>query len=468
MSYAVETKKRKFHRVLESLTKPSTAEPSSKKTPATPTTARERLPADLSIKKVRLSSQDENDFAAVGRSILKPRASSKESSVSSTTRPSFVPWDRERFLERLETFRRVDRWSSKPPAISEVEWAKRGWICTDVSRVSCVGGCGGSVVVKLPDELDELDGYDLDKVQERKEVRAKLVEEYASLLVKGHGEHCPWRNRGCDATIHRLPLTNADTAIASLQKRYSNITKIADKLPAGDIIQTPESFNLEDVLKILPREGFETGDVLRSTESQPQQQEQSQEQEQEQEQQSNEETREKNSQVTLEQSKPLNRTAFALAFFGWDAVSNETAGLVGCSACFRRLGLWMYKPKDNGDATVYDTLDVANEHMEYCPWISGKAQSGTGKSTEKQAELRSGWELLVQALKVKHRRQVRSSASMDTLRAVSEAPSDDFPVVDEVNEEQKKASDREWWAKLRRMRQVLNVKSPHGKKSIVP
>lgn len=171
MSYAVETKKRKFHRVLESLTKPSTAEPLSKKAPATPTTARERLPADLSIKKVRLSSQDESGFASVGGSILKARATSRDSSVSSTARPSFVPWDRERFLERLETFRRVDRWSPKPAAISEVEWAKRGWICTDVSRVACVGGCGGSVVVKLPDELDELDGYDLEKVQERKEVR---------------------------------------------------------------------------------------------------------------------------------------------------------------------------------------------------------------------------------------------------------------------------------------------------------
>lgn len=37
--------------------------------------------------------------------------------------------------------------------------------------MSCVGGCGGSVVVKLPEELDELDGYDAEKVQERKEVR---------------------------------------------------------------------------------------------------------------------------------------------------------------------------------------------------------------------------------------------------------------------------------------------------------
>jgi hypothetical protein len=199
MSYAVETKKRKFHRVLESLTKPSTAEFSSKKTPATPTTARERLPADLSIKKVRLSSQDESDFAAVGRSILKARASSKESSVSSTTRPSFVPWDRERFLERLETFRRVDRWSPKPAAISEVEWAKRGWICTDVSRVSCVGGCGGSVVVKLPDELDELDGYDLDKVQERKEVRKCIGTFVALIAVKLTIRRCQAGRRVCES-----------------------------------------------------------------------------------------------------------------------------------------------------------------------------------------------------------------------------------------------------------------------------
>jgi hypothetical protein len=55
--------------------------------------------------------------------------------------------------------------------VNEVEWAKRGWICTDVERVTCVGGCGGSVVVKIPDELDELDGYDGEKIQERKEVR---------------------------------------------------------------------------------------------------------------------------------------------------------------------------------------------------------------------------------------------------------------------------------------------------------
>ena len=217
MSYALETKKRKFHRVLESLTKPSTSDQPSKPAPAT---TRE------TVKKARLTKTDDPDLSAARSSILKvARPGTRTSSVSSTTRPSFVPWDRERFLERLETFRRVDRWSPKPSAISEVVWAKRGWVCADVARVSCVGGCGGSVVVKLPEELDELDGYDAEKVQERKEVRmligllqyekhestnqyigGRLVEEYTKLLVDGHGENCPWKNKACDGMLDSTTL----------------------------------------------------------------------------------------------------------------------------------------------------------------------------------------------------------------------------------------------------------------------
>lgn len=173
MSYAVESKKRKFHRVLESLSKPSTSETASKPpTGSVTTSAHDRIPANLSIKKVRLSSNDSSDFTTVRDSILKSsRPVTRNVSTSSSKRPTFVPWDRDVFLERLETFRRVDRWTSKPPPINEVQWAKHGWICTDVMRVSCVTGCGGSVVVKVPDEIDELDGYDVEKVQERKEVR---------------------------------------------------------------------------------------------------------------------------------------------------------------------------------------------------------------------------------------------------------------------------------------------------------
>lgn len=129
--------------------------------------AKERLAAQPTIKKVRLHG-DENDVEFLNPSITK---SLRLRSTSPNLRPNFVPWDRDRFLERLATFRKVDRWSSKPAPINEVEWAKRGWSCTDVMQVSCAGGCEASVVVKLPDEIDELDGFDADKIEERGEVR---------------------------------------------------------------------------------------------------------------------------------------------------------------------------------------------------------------------------------------------------------------------------------------------------------
>ncbi|RAL16345.1 uncharacterized protein BO97DRAFT_467710 [Aspergillus homomorphus CBS 101889] len=449
MSYAVETKKRKFHRVLESLTKPPSTPVASKSAviPGTPTAARERTSLENSSKKARL---DLNELSFARNSLLStPRPSSRASTASTTpSRPSFVPWDRERFLERLETFRRVDRWAPKPAAISEVEWAKRGWICNDVARVVCVGGCGGSVVVKLPDELDELDGFDADKVQERKEVRARLVDEYVGQMVKGHGENCPWRNKGCDATIHRLPLSNPDTAITGLRTRYFNLVKMADQLPEYSTIQAPESFDIDSIIETLPAD-FESKEKLQDDVAA---EETSQDAE----------TGQDSEQITSSRESSINKTAFVLAFFGWDSVPDGTAGLTGCSVCFRRLGLWMYKPKTNGDLALYDSLDVVTEHMEYCPWVNGTAQSGTGRASEKPEHLRCGWELLSQALKVRHRRQIRSTVSVSS-RAPSEAPSTDTISVDDSNPEAKKASDREWWAKLRRMRQVLNVKSPRKK-----
>ncbi|KAL5001873.1 C3HC zinc finger-like-domain-containing protein [Aspergillus recurvatus] len=443
MSYALETKKRKFHRVLESLTKPSNPGSSGQTTSATAQHA-------PSAKRARLSGRDDSILNSVRKDILKnARPTSRASSVLSQSRPSFVPWDRECFLERLETFRRVDRWSPKPSAVNEVEWAKRGWICTDVARVTCVGGCGGSVVVKIPDELDELDGYDVDKIKERKEVRANLVQKYTGLIVQGHGENCPWRNKGCDATIHRLPLTNPDIAISNLQSRYSHLLKMADQLPAPDFLPVPDGFNIKDTISILPAGILQTPEVLHETT--------------ETQQPLSYNNQEPVSQSPVQNLLSINEAAFVLAFLGWDSVDG-TQGLAGCGACFRRLGLWMYKPKGEGEAPVHDPLDAASEHMEYCPWINGRAQSGTGRLAEKTDRLHSGWELLAQALKVKHLRQIRSNTPIGS-RAGSEAPSADGSAIDEQNEDVKRAKDREWWAKIRRMRQVLKVKSPKRKQS---
>lgn len=243
---------------------------------------------------------------------------------------------------------------------------------------------------------------------------------------------------------------------------------MGDQLPSAESITTPEGFDFDTLIKMLsddwsqPTESRETTNAQNigkdrnpgqpSTESSQTSPETIE---------PPESTSEISSTSPPDASASINRAALALALFGWNSVSDGAAGLVGCRACFRRLGLWMYKPKENGDVAVYSSLDVANEHMEYCPWIDKVAQSGTGKPNENLADLRSGWEAVAEAVKVKHRRRLRSTASMGTLRTEPSTP----PKIPESaeDEEKKKKADREWWAKIRRVRQALTAKPPQRK-----
>lgn len=250
------------------------------------------------------------------------------------------------------------------------------------------------------------------------------------------------------ATIQHLPLTNYENALSGLYARYTNISKMGDKLPANDIIETPEGLDLDLVIKGLPQEWFKATDAAAPESGEPV---------------TNGDIQgpAESAHPTQSKSQSANRAALALALLGWDAASDETAGLVGCSACFRRLGLWMYKPKDNGDVTVYTSLNVADEHMDYCPWIDKSAQSGTGKANEKITELHAGWQLVAEAVKVKHRRTLRTMASTDAMSAEATLPNE--ATEEEENPEAKKKAEREWWAKIRRVRQVLTTKSPKRK-----
>lgn len=222
---------------------------------------------------------------------------------------------------------------------------------------------------------------------------------------------------------------------------------MGDKLPADDIVETPDGLDLDAVIQGLPDEWFKGAEKPVTSSDGESQADNS------------------DNQQPIEASQQVNRAALALALLGWDIASDGAAGLVGCGACFRRLGLWMYKPKANGDVTVYTSLDVANEHMDYCPWIDKVAQSGTGRPNEKVADLHAGWQLVAEAVKVKHRRRLRSMASTDTLRTDSGTPFE--TANEEENPDAKKKADREWWAKIRRVRQVLTAKSPK-RKAVLP
>lgn len=247
--------------------------------------------------------------------------------------------------------------------------------------------------------------------------------------------------------------------MSGLRDRYLNLVKMGDQLPAYESIHTPDSFALDELIKILPGDWSQRSIPPENQNEEPNIAQAPQEPTESQNVGGNLESAQK---VSAEASPPFNRAALSMAVFGWNSVADGTSGLVSCKACFRRLGLWMYKPKENGDLTVYSSLDVASEHMEYCPWIDRVAQSGTGKPNEKPENLRCGWEAVAEAARVKHRRQIRSRGSMDTLRTeLSTSPSTAPEGVQD--DEKKKTADREWWAKIRRMRQVLTAKSPRQK-----
>lgn len=224
---------------------------------------------------------------------------------------------------------------------------------------------------------------------------------------------------------------------------------MGDKLPADDIVETPEGLDLDLVINGLPDDWFVKEPSANGPPEPP-----------------NEDHQNPTDSAQLSESHPrsVNRAALVLALFGWNTASDGAAGLVGCSACFRRLGLWMYKPKENGDVTVYTSLNVADEHMDYCPWIDKSAQSGTGRANEKPDDLRAGWQFVVEAVKVKNRRRLRSMASTDTLHADRGTPVEN--TEEEENPDVKKKADREWWAKIRRVRQVLTTKSPKRKAAL--
>lgn len=130
--------------------------------------------------------------------------------------PNFAPWDRTKFLERLESFRHVDKWMGKPEKINEVQWAKRGWICVGKERVGCVSGCGKEVVIKLEDDVEgrerlENEASGSEDQGWREDAQEQLIEKYAVMITTEHDGGCLWRRRGCDGKYDWTRLSKSST-----------------------------------------------------------------------------------------------------------------------------------------------------------------------------------------------------------------------------------------------------------------
>lgn len=191
MPYALITTKRKFNKILDSISNSSNP---------TLDLRDNQLPA---AKKPRLSQP------AV---LLQSSPNHVPSNTPGTTMtdddhrpPNFAPWDRTQFLQRLETFRHVDKWMGKPEKVNEVQWARRGWSCIGKERVGCVGGCGKEAVIKLEedgtasqDRSGEVSADAEDQGNWREDAQNELCMKYAEIIITGHEVNCLWRIRGYD------------------------------------------------------------------------------------------------------------------------------------------------------------------------------------------------------------------------------------------------------------------------------
>ena len=282
--YAIETKKRKFDRVLDSI---------SRHTPGDLSNTRD------SAKKIRLSGST--------------------SSLPTDLTSVFLPSSREAFLRRLQTFGPITRWhipSNEP--VNAAAWAKRGWICIAKDTVSC-GSCSARLLVELDKDAKENLPQENDKQEERQkegeegsdeedaiynmeqEVHAGLVAKYSEMVTSAHREDCPWRHKGCDRSIQRIEgLLNAPGTVSVLHERFKGIEdSIPDlKIPAAHV-------------------DFDNNQSLAS---------------------------EAFSEDLIQRVAGESRDTYLLAMCGWRAPPDkDLVDVVECVHCFRRLGLWLYR-----------------------------------------------------------------------------------------------------------------------------
>lgn len=209
MPYALSTTKRKFHKILDSISNASSTSLATREDRNNASTV--TIPLESPAKKPRLTRPTSAlvqpttvNVSNQSSGLRNSRGQSASPTMNEERKlPNFAPWDRIQFLERLKSFRYVDKWMGKPEKINEVQWAKRGWICVGKERVGCVGGCGKEMVIQLEDDGDGREGEENDASGSedqswREDAQKQLIEKYAEMIVTEHDVGCLWRRRGCD------------------------------------------------------------------------------------------------------------------------------------------------------------------------------------------------------------------------------------------------------------------------------
>lgn len=251
--------------------------------------------------------------------------------------------------------------------------------------------------------------------------------------------------RGLDS-IFKLPLNQTETTLKTLRERYDELSARNDTLPYEFNIRAPPTFDVEAALKYLPENFFNTPSVDSSVESSLQ--------------------------------REPNKVAFQMALFGWQGYTHHRLGAqlgsVSCQACFRVLGLWLFKSKKVSEAGeeveggIMHRLDVVKEHRDYCPWRNSASQNGLTATSKEVSTAPTGWEIVLRVLKNDHYLRHKGKHNLDSTSQESPARNsiDGLFGADPDEEDPKSRDERDKarWARLRRVKSLFETKSgkrPH-------
>lgn len=396
MSYAVETKKRKFDRILESLTEHSTP------THSTPSTGN-------NASSISLVDYAESESAKKRRLAASPfpETSKDQSAVSLVAQ--YLPSDRRAFLKRLETFRQVVQWRiPSTERINAANWAKRGWICIDTNLVSC-GSCKQRLHVEVDTEdhlgeENESGSNDDESSHESSTVYAEIIKKYETMIIDAHSPSCPWRRRGCDTSIQRIEgLLNVASGLASLKDRYDSIIGSEDTVPHVESLLDDDGA-YDQSLRSFRFAGLDD----------------------------------------------MNEDVLKLAACGWQRKDQD---VLECRHCFRSLGLWLYR----GEDPAMERLDAVESHLDYCPWSSSEAQDTEIVVVQQNGETATlrkkvpGWRLVVQAIAKDNAKKGRSlpSTGDETLKEQNQS---------ELTPEQREKRVKELLRRIKEVKKPFNVK----------
>ncbi|KAF2001902.1 zf-C3HC-domain-containing protein [Amniculicola lignicola CBS 123094] len=355
--------------------------------------------------------------------------------------PNFAPASQEAFLGRIKTFADVKKWTSKPDAVNEVEWAKRGWICGGWNTVACKGGCEQRVVVRLRPKRKDANGKEIEMSEDMDgEIDEGLIEGVRKLIIEGHDEECLWRKAGAKDDIFHLPIPNRYKSSAELLGRYHSFKTMGADLPLLENISYPDP-SVSDIVKRIPSTFW-------------------------------------NSPGTTDKEDPPTNdaelTAFALGLFGWSGTKEGKISLAKCEHCFQRLGLWL--SEDSRLKEMSAKLDIPIEslrlnivesHREYCPWKNPDSQANPADGPISNM---AAWQTL-QFMLTGPKRDIKSAAEVtprddDSIDIGPRTSMDSDQSVKEKEDESLTDKWKRFKARLRRTTSRKSMKSSRSTKSV--